>query len=308
MTFSENLVSIIIKVLSAERVLKTEVEDLIASERLFLFIYLNKRKLISDRDFNRISIFLNSADKICTLLQRCPGYSNFNRSGLAETILNRVVRKVFLEWLDSKNFEISNGEFVLRRRPLSNKDINRMFWRETLAPQMRLCTPNAPFFDRLFRCIRGSVQIDKKAKTRRISKKQKYASIKQPKYLNIFLKKRLRETILKLISPNMTFAKHFRQTQLDVLEQYDSKWRAPFPDRGTCDKFQLNLRQSIRKALAMMLSWFRKNGHRFSHVDASSLKVVLRQVACPVTRADQMQVFSMLQACTNSRVTAKDGK
>lgn len=291
-SFSNDLIDAIVKVLASEPVTADDIDSLISSERLLLFIYLNKRDLVSDADFNQLSQYVGCARRTAELLSRCPRFSNYNESGLTETVMNRILRACFREWFLEQRFEVANGRFRHRDRDLSNRDINRMFWADTLSA----AGPDSQAVAELFPSIASSVQIDKKVRTRRIAKKQHKPSIKQPKYLNIFLKKRLRATILGQVSDDSRFVRHFRQLRRDTLRQYGSEDARPQSAEPGKNPFRLHLRDSVRKALSMILSWFRRNGPHHTRINAKSLKVLLRQVACPVTQADQAKVFEAIDS------------
>ena len=296
MQFSNNLIMIIVKILSAEEVKFNEIKALDAFERILLFIYLNKRNLISDVNFNHICYFVESPELIHQLIQNCPRLSNCNESGLTETILNRLIRQCFDEWFSRKNFAISNGKFVYLTRDLSNREINKMFWMEILDAQGQKEGSSFVLANSLFSQILNNIQINKKIPKRKIKKKLRKPSVKKPKYMNIFLKKKLKETILEKICFNRCFIQSFKKFKMQIISQYNSV--TPFRPSIESEKsnpFQFQLKDLIVKALTQIITWFSKNGYKFNNLTAKSLKIYLRQVACPVTLHDQLRVFEIIE-------------
>lgn len=295
MGFSNNLINIAIKILSSEPVLTREIADLIISEKLLLFIFLKKRNLISDDDFNQIALFIASPQKIADLLSKRPANSNYNKPALTETIVNRVIRKCFSDWFQSMDFTVLNGDFNLAGQKLSNKEINAMFWVRSLYPQSCVLETNKFYSTKLMRHILSSIQIEKKCKGPKKKKMATGLSVKRPKYLNIFFKKQNKIKILRKVSANVMFQKNFMDYRRNVLEQYDS--RLPDSKCGLSQRsyFDFHLKKLVIKTMSQILNWFQKHGMKYRSIDAKLLKTVLKQVTCPATRNDQIRVFNLVE-------------
>jgi hypothetical protein len=292
---SNQLTTVIIKILSKEQVNLSEIENMIFSERILLVIYLNKRELISDKDFNDISLYIHSAEKINELLALCPSHSNCNYSGLTETILNRLIRQCFCQWISKKHILISNGNFFFNSKLISNEGINKMFWVDMLNCKQISKGFGINFMDKLFPNILNNIQIHKKILKKKISKKKNKMSVKKPKYMNIFFKKKLKNSILQIITKNQLFIQNYFNFKLQVLEEYDSKQPKFQRLNDSGNPFQLHLRQMVIKALIQIINWFKKHGKKFDQINAKSMKIYLKQVACPVTKYDQLRIFDFIE-------------
>lgn len=285
--FSERLVEALVKALSNREVPARELAALSRAERAGMLVYLNKRCIVPDSALDSLGKYLDSPGEVCRVLRGRAPNSNCNGAGLAETIINRVVRFCFEDWIKTTDLEVFNGQFKFGRTRVSNGEINRRFW-EALVGGRRGCKESARKFEKMFLKISSSVQIKKK----KIAKKKrlKNVSIKQPKYLNIFLKKQLKLSILRRVRGRAGFRRFFDAYKAEVVGQYGGA-----AARGANCKFSFQLKSQVRKALGQIFRWFAQKGAGLGPVSAKALKVRLKHVACPVTLRDYLDVFEAIE-------------
>jgi hypothetical protein len=164
-----------------------------------------------------------------------------------------------------------------------------------LSPRIFASSQEKNSFNKLFLTILNSIQINKKHSSKKIKKKPTKPSVKQPKYMNIFFKKKLKEKILERISGNKRFLNNFLHFKYEILAQYSSKGSCLSQNSSHLNPFKFQLKEHVNKALNQIVNWFKKYGQNFEHLTARSLKKYLRQVACPVTRDDQLKVFNNIE-------------
>jgi hypothetical protein len=297
-SISNNLVIVLLNVLSNKKISKNELDNLTRAERILLFLYMNKRCLISDTTLNNIGNILDNTAKMEFILTERSHVSNFNESGLSETIINRILRYCFEDWIKKKNIHAFNGKYKYKNRNLSNEEINKMFWSQMIIGETCSLQKNNKF-EKLFFKISKNIQIKKK----RISKKKKVKSIsvKKPKYLNIFLKKNLKEKILKYAKNNKSFGLHYKSYISHVFNQYQTNESFNLivnkeKNENTSIKFSFHLKEEIKKALLQMLKWFQIKGGNMRSVNAKELKVRLKHIACPVTLKDYQNIFESINS------------
>jgi hypothetical protein len=283
-------------VLSNKIISENEIKQLTDPEKIVLFIYMNKRCLISDSSLNSIGNILSNTNQIMTILKERSDVSNCNESGLTETIINRILRYCFEDWIKEVKINIFNGKYKYKNKYMTNEDINKMFWYKMIMGGSTSPEKNNKF-EKFYLKISKNIQIKKK----RISKKKriKSISIKKPKYLNIFLKKKLKEKILRCAKNNKCFRSHYDSYishvfgQYQINEGYFLSANVPTEDSKN-PKFSFKLKEEIKKAVLQMLKWFRNNGKNLKCVNAKQLKVRLKHIACPVTLKDYQNIFESI--------------
>ena len=267
------------------------------AERIFLLIYLNKRQLISNSIFDNLKKFIKDESKLSLILEERSLNSNFNESGLTETIINRINRFCFEDWFKTQSITVFNGKFKYKSKSISNEKINKMFWRQMMIGNDNNID-NILKFENMYHLISKNVQIKKKKITKK--KRKNKISVKKPKYLNIFLKKKLKRKILKYISKSNLFYLHYKSYKSAVLEQYsyqevNSKYLNKIGNKNI-NKFAFELKKQIEKTLTQILRWFEKKGNKVDIVEANFIKVSLKHIACPVTLNDHLKVFETLDS------------
>lgn len=294
---SDALADVLIKTLSNQKVNENEIEKLSKADRLVLFVYLNKRSIIPDSALDSIGEFLENTREIVSILDERSGISNCNESGLAETIINRVIRFCFEDWIKNKNLHIFNGKYKLGNKKVSNEQINQKFWQELVSGKSRNAD-RLKNFEKMILKINNSIQIKKKKLTKR--RKQKNISIKKPKYLNIFFKKKLKQSILKCVKSSPEFRRYLAAYKKEVISQYKLATMLPENEKTAeltdinC-KFTFQLKLNVRKAIGQIMKWFSKNGENLGPIPAKMLKVRLKHIACPVTLKDYLNIFEIIE-------------
>ena len=295
---SNNLVLVLKNVLSNKNINEKELSTLTNPERILLFLYMNKRCLISDTTLNNIGNILNDTKKMQFILTERSNVSNCNESGLSETIINRILRYCFEDWIQDQNIHSFNGKYKYKNKNLSNEEINKMFWYQLIVGNEYPFQKNIKF-EKLFLKINKNIQIKKKRISKR--KKAKSISVKKPKYLNIFLKKNLKVNILNFVKNNKRFRLHYESYISHVYNQYQNNDSFSLITTMNSNlsnniKFSFRLKEEIKKALLQMLKWFKQKGQKILSVNAKELKVKLKHIACPVTLKDYQNIFESINS------------
>lgn len=292
-----HLEEVIARVLSNKMPSPDQIRILSPSEKILLGIYLNKRMLISDRQLKSFPFMSTDCGPIFSILAEISERSNCNEAGLTETIVNRVLRTCFEEWFDRRkeHFHIFNGKFNFRNKSITNEGVNRLFWEHMLSGPKTLRNRSLDF-DAAYSRILSNVQIKKKKIGK--SKRKKNISIKQPKYHNIFWKKKLKQVILETLGKNPRFLKNYNLHKSEVLFQYSSLPIATSDVSANThslglskNKFSFNLKKQVGKAVTQMFEWVREKADANLELDGVFLKKKLKHVACPVTVEDHRVVF-----------------
>ena len=283
MKFTPNLIAVIIKVLSAVDVSFSEIDELAKSERLLLIVFLNKRNLVSDEDFDHIAQSIDSAQNLRSLLLNCRICSSLDKRSLTKSILNRLIRKCFSDWLQRTNFGAIDAKTAF-----CDRKVNQKFWADTLTRHVFPGPFKESGLRRLFSEIRKNYRINQKPvrRRKRIRKPPKGASVKQPKYLSLIFKNDLRWVIMKLISRDVPFKRNFNEMKKCVLQQYSSQngWAEDVAPPN--DPFQVRLRKSVVKVVQTISSWLQKIGWKLELINARTAQTALKYVRVPPTKWD----------------------
>lgn len=296
-SFSDNLVDVLIKTLSNRKINESDISMLTQAERLVLFIYLNKRCIIPNSALDQMQKYINNAAVMVSILDERSRISNCNESGLTETIINRVIRFCFENWIKTKKMHVFNGKYKLGNQKVSNEEINKKFWQEMITGK-NTGSDQVKNFEKMILKINRSIQIKKKKLKKK--KKQKNISIKKPKYLNIFFKKKLKHNILKCVKKSPGFRAYLKAYKKEVIGQYKPALtlaeNEPSAESGDVNcKFTFQLKLNVKKAIGQIFKWFSKNGPNSKPLLAEELKVKLKHIACPVTMQDYLNIFKMIE-------------
>ena len=292
-----NLEELIVQLLSHKIPSLDQIIILSPCEKILLAIYLNKRMLISDRQLKSFSLMSTDGIKISSVLSKLPERSNCNESGLTETILNRILRTCFEEWFNQakKQFHIYNGRYKFRNKNVTNDGVNKLFWEHILSSQ-KGSRKRKLNFNSVYTRILCNVQIKKKKIKK--GKHKKNISIRQPKYHNIFWKKKLKQRILKTLGGNPLFLENYHLHKSEVLFQYSSLPDPAFDVSDNSDslflsknKFSFDLKKQVSKAISQIFEWIREKADVSLDLDGVLLKKKLKHIACPVTVEDHRVVF-----------------
>ena len=278
------LINLILKLISKREVEEKEFMKLNTLCFQILAIFMYKRDLISkDVAVDLGNIEEKDWKKFKILKKTFRKYSNSNESGLKETIVNRVLRLCFKDWLKKSEIE----ENVLSNNYLINKN----FWKDFFANK------EESEFEKIFLCIQNSLQIQKK----KLKMNTVVNSKKKPKFLNLVFRKDLLLKILNHSKNSDTFNSNFKLYKETIMNKYnDNDENEQNIELGSYHnkdelKFNLNLKHQFKKLIQESIK--RLNLPKSPFGIKFDLKKKMRDVIFPITLCDYEKVFEFLEKC-----------
>ena len=162
---------------------------------------------------------------------------------LSETILNRILRKLFENWLT--NFK---NKLNLNNNDLNSFETNIKFWNDMFSkPQINKNKNSFKYTPKTFiKLIEDNIQMKKKENCRIYSSSRR----SKPKYLNVFCKVKIKKIILDIFTNNTHFSEAAKEFLHDIKIQYKSLNNNP-------TTFKTNIKSNLSNFVSFARKWIK---------------------------------------------------
>lgn len=202
-----------------------------------------------------------------------------NILGLIETILNQCIRVCFEKWFQKQNITFSNSF-----------EGNESFWKQVYLEVITL--KKIKFFD--FKKFYDHISKNYQIKKKKLKNYNKINSTIRVKYLNIIIDCSLQQHMMSLLKNYKPFSESYNQMKNYIFDQFSVDSETEESDEEN-QKFHLNLKSNIKKALDNIIKYLKKKP---TSIDASFLKYFkkkTRNIKVPATLNDYKRAFSRIE-------------
>ena len=273
---SNALNSILLKILVDDTIKISDVISLTFADRLAVIIFLIKKNGFKVKLITNLKNICLDNIKFMKMLTKAVENSRLNNSfcfGITETILNRIMRVLFNDWL--KKQEINN-----KFNPV---EVNKLFWNDLYnkANKYEIEAEGYKNFESIFEVLSSKIQMKKKK-----NKIFKYGPNSKPKYLNIFVNSITKAIILTLCKNNKAFKEN--------LSKYKSEIYSLMQDTNfSCRLVKNNIKSQIAKFIEKSSNWL-KNKKNQDIVRVEKVKKDYKTCLIPHFIFDYEKVFDEL--------------